>query len=281
MLQKIYKTSKNREILEILLKISKEVADFQKANFRTEMKTSEKTSFRDLVTEIDIKSQQKLEKNILKESLKIGLKDYEIGFFGEENENRNIQKYTFIIDPIDGTLNFATGFPYFSISIGVMIEGEISIGLVYHSLRDEVYIAIKDEGSYKLDLIKQTFEKLEMKPKPLNQSIISGNFMLLKNIPNDFLKNILGVRSLPGLSLQACYVAENLTQANFSKGPKIWDIAASMVIINEAGGIILDFKGNKLDFNFKDPLQSYPCIVCHSDSYQQFSNICEKFLKLV
>ena len=281
MLQKIYKISKNRQILEILLKISKEVADFQKANFRTEMKTSEKTSFRDLVTEIDIKSQQKLEKNILKESLKIGLNDYEIGFFGEENENRNIQKYTFIIDPIDGTLNFATGFPYFSISIGVMIQGEISIGLVYHSLRDEVYVGIKDKGSYKLDLIKQNFEKLETKPKPLSQSIISGNFMLLKNIPNDFLKNILGVRVLFGFALESCYVSENLTQANFSKGPKIWDIAASMVIINEAGGIILDFKGNKLNFDLKNPLQKYPCIVSHPDSYQQFSNICENFLKLV
>lgn len=269
MLEKTFKTSKNRQILEILLKITQNVASFQRENFQTDVKTQEKTGFRDLVTEIDIKSQQKLEAGILQQLLKLGFKSEEIGFFGEEGNKRKIKKYTFIIDPIDGTLNFATGFPYFSISIGVLINNEFQIGLVYESLKNQAFVAIKNQGSFKLDLDKKTYKPLKIKHKPLSQSLISGNFGILKNLPDKILNQVLGVRILFGFALEACLVAENLTQANFSKCAKVWDIAATLVIVKEAGGEILSLPEKEpLKFDFQQPEKAYPCLVCHVNTSQ-------------
>jgi myo-inositol-1(or 4)-monophosphatase len=271
MLQKIYKSGQSTEILEILLQECQKVAKYQVDNFRKDFKTKQKSSFRDLVTEIDITSQNMLEKGILKQLLEKKYVQNEVGFYGEESKTREIKKFTFIIDPIDGTLNFATGFPSFSISIGVLIDSQFEAGIIFEPLKNQAFVGIKNQGSYRLDLDTKEYQKLEIKEKNINQCVIGGNFDVLKNLPKEILTQVLGVRTLFGFALSNCMVAENIIQANFSKHPKIWDIAAALIIVKEAGGEILDLSSKKvLEFDLNNPSKEYPCITCHLKTMDLF-----------
>jgi myo-inositol-1(or 4)-monophosphatase len=269
-----YQESENKEILNIILKAAKKASAIQKENFRKDFKVDQKSSFRDLVTEVDIASQKIIEETIQSEMIKAGYNQDQIAFYGEESKERKLGEYTFVIDPLDGTANFATGFPLFSISIGLSVERdgarETKVALIYNSLQDEVYVGIKDQGSYKLELKNNSFKKLEIIQKEMNQSVVTGNFGLLRKFPNSFFEQVFGSRILYGFALEACYVAENISQANFSFEPRIWDVIAAELIVNEAGAVMLDYQQNQINKDFENPSKPYKCLTVHPNMAKKF-----------
>ena len=175
------------------------------------------------------------------------------GFINEESEDQPTENgYTWIIDPLDGTVNFMHGIPHFSISVGLMFEDQMLMGHVYGVISDEMFTGIKGKGAY---LNGQRIVKSSL--SQLNTSVIVTGFpYAYANWVDDYLKVIAdlikhchGVRRLGSAALDLCYVAAGRLEAFFEFGLKPYDVAAGSLIVSEAGGQVSDFKGGE-DFLF-------------------------------
>lgn len=175
----------------------------------------------------------------------------------EEFNNENVEEFKtkecFIIDPIDGTNNFVHNVPFFAISIAYSNKGEILAGGVYNPILNEMFISEKAKGSFLNN--KQIFVS---KTDKLINTIAATGFACLRsdladnNIDN--LKKILpelrGLRRIGSAALDLCYTAAGRFDAFWEINLSIWDIAAGVLIVKEAGGKVTDFE-NKDEYIFK------------------------------
>ncbi len=187
---------------------------------------------RDFVTKTD----KRVEK-ILIDELSKSKKNY--SFITEEtgkilNKNRNI---FWLIDPIDGTINFLHGVPHFAISVALEVDGEIVIGLIFDPIKNEIFYAEKNNGSY----INNNRVRVSKKTD-INECLFASN--------NEGIKSIhpkLNIRNSGCAALDLAYVGCGRFDGYFHNNINIWDIAAGKIIIEEAGGKVNDIK--KFDFN--------------------------------
>ena len=177
----------------------------------------------DFVTNSDIKVEK-----IVIEELKKARPNYSI--LSEENgiEKNKDQSYTWIIDPIDGTVNFLHGIPHFAISIALKSNNEIVCGLIYDPIKDEMFYAEKDGGAFCNNHRIRVSNK-----NNINDCLFATNGKIKNNInlPN---------RKLGCAALDMAYVASGRLDGYFQDNLNLWDIAAGIVLIKEAGGIIND-----------------------------------------
>jgi len=176
----------------------------------------------DFVTNADIKAEK-----IIIEELKKARPNYSI--ISEENgiEKNKDKSNTWIIDPIDGTINFLHGIPHFAISIALQFNNEIVSGLIFDPIKNELFYAEKNNGAF--------FN---------NQRIRVSK----KNNINECLFAIGKIKNEPDLiyrrsgcaALDMAYVASGRYDGYFQNNLNLWDIAAGIIIIKEAGGIIND-----------------------------------------
>ncbi|MDA9726747.1 inositol monophosphatase [Candidatus Pelagibacter sp.] len=196
---------------------------------------------KDFVTKTD----KRVEKIIIEELAK-SKKNY--SFITEEtgkilNKNKNI---FWIIDPIDGTINFLHGVPHFAISIALQIDGEIVSGLIYDPIKNEIFYAEKDSGSF----INNSRIRVSNKSN-VDECLFATN--------NDGIRKIfpkLNLRNTGCAALDLAYVGCGRFDGYFHNNINIWDIAAGKIIIEEAGGKvnnIKDFKINKIDIRAGNP----------------------------
>ncbi|XP_076750203.1 uncharacterized protein LOC143423037 [Xylocopa sonorina] len=200
----------------------------------------------DLVTDYD----KKIE-NVLIKGLKEKFPDHE--FIGEEtmassNETPVLtDKPTWIIDPIDGTINFVHSHPFTCISVGLTISKEMVIGIIYNPLMSELYTAIKGEGAYlnekpiktsnvtelKTALIE--YELFSLRSTSKNRDVKAGRFDAVN-------KATLGVRFMGSAAMALAYVAKGALDCFQMDNLRSWDVAAGVLIIREAGGTVIDTK---------------------------------------
>lgn len=205
-------------------------------------------STNDLVTEID----KKCEAIIVKELTKT-FQDH--GILGEEGAQRNPKhSLQWIIDPIDGTTNFAHGHPYFAVSIGLAYLGTPIVGVIYAPLLNELYTAAQGQGA------TLNGKKIAVSTtKKLTSSLLSTGFTYKRrgiNLPNfeHFLYSTQGIRRGGAASIDLCYVAAGRIDGYWELGLKPWDITAGAIILKEAGGRITGIAGQKLDLNARNLL---------------------------
>ena len=187
---------------------------------------------RDFVTKTD----KRVEK-ILIDELSKSKKNY--SFITEEtgkilNKNKNI---FWLIDPIDGTINFLHGVPHFAISVALEVDGEIVIGLIFDPIKNEIFYAEKNNGSY----INNNRVRVSKKTD-INECLFASN--------NEGIKSIhpkLNIRNSGCAALDLAYVGCGRFDGYFHNNINIWDVAAGKIIIEEAGGKVNDI--NKFDFN--------------------------------
>ena len=190
---------------------------------------------KDFVTKTD----KRVEKIIIEELIK-SKKNY--SFITEEtgqilNNNKDV---FWIIDPIDGTTNFLHGIPHFAISIALQQENEIVIGLVYDPIKNEIFFAEKNNGSY----INNNRIRVSKKSN-LEECLFASN--------SDGLKSIypkLNLRNTGCAALDLAYVGCGRFDGFFHNKINLWDVAAGKIIIEEAGGKVNDisnYKINKID----------------------------------
>ena len=184
----------------------------------------------DFVTNSDLKT----EKTIIEE-LKKAKPHYSI--ISEENgiENNKDKNNTWIIDPIDGTINFLHGIPHFAISIALKSNEEIVSGIIFDPIKNEMFYAEKNKGAF----FNNQRIRVSKKNNLDNCLFVTGG--KIKNEPD------LSYRKSGSAALDMAYVASGRYDGYFQKNLNLWDIAAGIILIKEAGGIIneIDLSNHK------------------------------------
>ena len=188
----------------------------------------------DFVTNADIKAEKIIINELKKARKNFSILSEESGST-EGKDNNNV----WIIDPIDGTNNFLHGIPHFSISIALKSNNEIISGVVYDPIKDEMFYAEKNNGAF----VNNKRIRVS-KRKNLDDCLFgcSGNYA---ETFNKEIKNKLTIRSSGSAALDMAYVASGRYDAFFQKKLNLWDIAAGVIIVKEAGGQVSDFNFNE------------------------------------
>ena len=184
----------------------------------------------DFVSNADLKAEK-----IIIEELKKARPYYSIISEEDGSEVNKDLNNTWIIDPIDGTTNFLHGVPHFAISIALRSGDEIVSGVIYDPIKDEMFYAERDNGAFFNNQRIRVSKKRE-----LNSCLFATGGELKNKID-------LPLRKSGSAALDIAYVAAGRYDGYFQKGLNLWDIAAGIIIIKEAGGMIseIDLFKNK------------------------------------
>lgn len=204
----------------------------------------------DPVTESDLQSQEMITALIRQTFPDHGVLAEEKMAGAEGKKSEASSPYRWIIDPLDGTVNFAHGFPAFCVSIALEMEGTLQYGVIYDPLRDELFEARKGGGSY-----------LNGQPISVSQTERLDRALLTTGFPYDIRERLpetlarlgrmlgvaQGVRRAGSAALDMAYVACGRCDGFWEENLKPWDTAAGLLIIEEAGGKITTFGGGDYD----------------------------------
>lgn len=239
--------------------------------FHKESQIRHKTTHQNIVTAADVASQELIKKIIIAELTRQGIAEEEIGFIGEENLETKGTHHTFIIDPLDGTNNFASGLDYFCIAIAHAVDGEIVDSATYWPSRDILYFASRGKGAYK-KMKGQSPIRLSVKDELLENSVI---FTYLSSQP-EFRRHaiqliekifslIRGIRIQGSLCLDLAHLCdtENATHITLNFHGWLWDVAAGYLIVKESGGIFADLAGNEITVDCLNSHKQYSFLAAH------------------
>jgi myo-inositol-1(or 4)-monophosphatase len=219
----------------------------------------------DFVSHADIKAERTLRAELARTRP-------EYGFLGEEGgESAGDGRNRWIVDPIDGTTNFLHGVPHFAVSIGLEREGEIIAGVIYQPISDELFWAEKGNGAF-VDTPNARSRRLRVSGRkdPARALIATGIPNIGKNDPAYHAKlaavsaRTAGVRRWGAASLDLAFVAAGRYDAFFEFGLQPWDVAAGILLVREAGGVVCDVTGKAYElgapsllasnFGLRDPM---------------------------
>jgi myo-inositol-1(or 4)-monophosphatase len=194
---------------------------------------------------------------------------------GEEGtrDNTGTSDYRWFVDPLDGTTNFAHGYPVFCVSIGLEYRKELVAGVIYDPTRDELFSAAKGTGA-----------TLNGKPihvsktKTLSESILATGFPSHKRHKNPnihFYHQITlrshGIRRAGSAALDLAYVASGRYEGFWEFNLNPWDTSAGVVLVREAGGLVTKFDGSDFNIDSRELLSSNGLL--HEELKQNFSEI--------
>lgn len=207
----------------------------------------------DLVTEVDKACEEMITKEIHKH-----FPDHDI-LAEEGGGQRKHSDYKWIIDPLDGTTNFAHGYPLFCVSIALEYQGEIILGVVYEPNHNELFYAKKGEGSFCNDKKILASQTPELK-KSLLVTGFAYNFKKSKNNNLDNFHRMImasqAVRRDGVAALDLCYVACGRYDGFWELNLFPWDVAAGTLIVREAGGIVTNFLSKEFSVYEKEIVAS-------------------------
>ena len=200
----------------------------------------DRKSLKDLVTEADVAVEK-----YLVEQIKKHYPDHSI--LGEESGAHAGNEYRWVIDPIDGTTTFVHGLPFYSISIALQQNNQTTLAAVYAPVLGELFMAERCKGAT-LNGQPISVSTREV----LSDCLCTTGFACLRaNLPDNNLSHInriapklRGLRILGSAAMDLCYVACGRTDGSWEMNLNIYDIAAGMLIAQEAGGTVTDFSGS-------------------------------------
>ena len=168
-----------------------------------------------------------------------------------------------IVDPLDGTTNFAHSFPFFGVSIALQVKNEIAAGVVFNPVLDEFFEAEKGKGAFLNKNEIRVSDKVSMKDSLIGTGFPYDVYEDPEPVLN-YLKKVIveaqGIRRAGAAAVDLCYVAAGRLDGFWEQGLKPWDTAAGSLIVQEAGGLISDFNGNPYNPYVKTILASTPGI---------------------
>ncbi len=205
-----------------------------------------KESISSIVTDADIASEGAIIEILDKTPFLCNIISEETGYI-----NRNA-RYTWVVDPLDGTSNFAAGLPWFGIIIALLEDGIPLLGSMYLPVEDHLYYAEKGKGVWKNNQIIKTTGSDVLEDQLIAYSFdfsddpgkTSREMALLKRLSTR-VRNTRSTNSL----IDLCYTADGRLGGAINQTTKIWDIAGSSLIITEAGGIVTDITGKEIQFD--------------------------------
>lgn len=216
---------------------------YQKYRFSSELNIEMKGD-KDLVTEVDRESER-----LIVEHLRAHFPDHDI--VAEESVYpRKGSPCRWIIDPVDGTTNYAHGFPWFCSSIALEQDGELVVGVIYNPVYDELFTAVTGEGAF-LNGVRLSVSTRA----PLKNSLLGTGFPYdcATDPANNFAgfiafqKSARGIRRAGAAALDLAYVAAGRLDGFWELKLKAWDVAAGVLLVREAGGVVTTFDGSAYD----------------------------------
>jgi len=246
-----YETKDFSKITQSVIEVSLIAADILKSGYRSQFKIEKKEGKHNLVTEYDLLS----EKTIIS-YINERFKDHTI-ICEEKGSVDKKSEYKWIIDPLDGTVNFAHSIPMFAVSIAVSKKDEIISAVTYNPMFEELFIAEKSKGAY------LNGEKLSVtKTKKLDDAFLTTGFPYnLYENPNkcqerffNILKLGLPIRRIGSASIDLAYVAAGRFDIFWETGLGPWDCAAGMLLIEEANGKVTNYDGSKVVLKNKNAI---------------------------
>ncbi|MBN2751660.1 MAG: inositol monophosphatase [Rhodospirillaceae bacterium] len=200
----------------------------------------------DFVSAADQKAERTLQQELSKARPRFGFLLEESGEIpGEDPNNR------WIIDPLDGTTNFLHGLPHFAISIALEREGQIVAGLVHNPISDELFYAEKGTGAFLLSPSHESRLRVSARAQLENAVVGTGIPHRGRGDADRFsgqlsrvMGQVSGVRRFGSASLDLAFIAAGRMDAYWEEGLKLWDIAAGVLLVQEAGGVVLATDGS-------------------------------------
>ena len=233
-------------IINIMTKAAYKAGNILIKDFReVENLQVSKKGIGDFVTSADLSSEKAIIKILQKGYPKIEIMSE------ETNSETNLNKHEkmWIIDPLDGTLNFLHGLPHFAISMALMVKKEIISGIIYDPIKDELFWAEKGIGAFLNGKRIRVSARSQLKDALVSTGIPwkgmeSSHKNYLKILEN-IMKSSSGIRRYGAAALDLAYVAAGRYDAFWEFNLKTWDIAAGALIVKEAGGYVGNINKNE------------------------------------
>lgn len=220
--------------------IAKAAGQILRDGLRNERQIQHKSAAIDLVTNIDLASEK-----LIVSQLREQFPDHRI-VAEESGDDGRTAEYCWVIDPLDGTTNYAHGFPFFAVSIALLHNNQPTIGVVYDPWRDECFVGERGVGAWLNDqpLHVTTTDTVDA-------ALLSTGFpYTIRSNPDnnitEFTRIVLkaqAIRRGGAAALDICYVAAGRSEGHWELGLKPWDTAAAAVILAEAGGKLSTWTG--------------------------------------
>ena len=208
----------------------------------------------DFVTSADKRTEKILIDELQKAHPEYGIITEETGIINKSN-----LKNRWIIDPIDGTMNFLNGIPQFAISIGDEEEGEIKCGVIFNPIMNEMFCAEKGNGAFLNNSRIRVSNKKDIKDSLIVTGGPKGASKIKDKIFSEYInvsKNVSNVRKFGSAALDVAYVACGRFDGYWQRELNFWDIAAGIIILKEAGGFVDFFEEDKNNYIKKNIIAS-------------------------
>lgn len=169
-----------------------------------------------------------------------------VGFLGEERGGLGQAERRWVVDPLDGTMNFVRGFPHFAVSVALVRDDQVELGAIYDPLRDEMFSAVRGGGAFRNGVALQVGDR----PGLAGSFVTTGFPFRIQRHLEPFLAVFrevfpvaAGLRRPGAAALDLAHVAAGLFDAFFEFGLSAWDIAAGALLVREAGGVVSNLDG--------------------------------------
>lgn len=236
--------NKSKE-LEVAIQAALEAGKILERHFETDILKEFKED-KSVVTIADKEAEEVIKKIILAEFPNHSIIGEETGM------TKNTGDHTWCVDPVDGTRNFANGIPFFAVSVALLNEKEPVVGVVYNPATNSLFYAEKGKGSYLND------KKIQVSQDPAEKALMtvsSGRKSIDRKIRRGLMHDlperiVSSVRDLGSTALDLSYLARGSTEADIKFGLDIYDLAAGVLLVTEAGGLVTNTEGG--EWNIKD-----------------------------
>ncbi|WP_276134458.1 inositol monophosphatase family protein [Polluticoccus soli] len=239
------------ELKEVLMLATREAGKIIQAYFQGSFTIENKEGINNLVTEVDKRAEEKIIEIILRHFPSHSIISEETG------EKLQDSPYQWIIDPIDGTVNFAHGIPICCVSIGLLHNNELVLGAVYNPMMNELFFAEKGQGATLNGVPISVSAKKDFR----RACLVTGFPYKWPNTTEHpikvferFILEGLPVRRLGSAAIDLCWVACGRFDGFWEYNLSPWDVAAGYLIVQEAGGRVTNFAGNAFSVFDKETL---------------------------
>jgi myo-inositol-1(or 4)-monophosphatase len=224
---------------------TKEAGKRIRASFQTTLTIQTKSNPNDLVTNIDKETEQFFMKKINETFPSHQI----LGEEGTGHHVKSLEGIVWIIDPIDGTMNFVHQQRNFAISVAVYEDGVGKVGLIYDVVHDELYHAFKGKGAYLNDNRIPELEAQHLNESVLgiNATWVTENSRIDQQVLAPLVKDVRGTRSYGSAAIEIAYVATGRLDGYLTLRLSPWDFAAGVVLIEEVGGKVTTLEGKELN----------------------------------
>jgi len=230
-------------ILELAKRLAREAGRVQRENYEGEFEIQTKSVAIDLVTDVDRACEQLIVDAIQAERGADAILAEEGGGSGDPDA-----EWRWVIDPLDGTANYAHGYPRFCVSIGIERRGVATVGVVYDPLLDELFSAVRGQGARLNDRPLRVSAEAR-----LERAMLATGFAydVHRSVEDNldhfsaFVKAARAIRRDGSAALDLCYVAAGRFDGYWELKLHPWDVAAGLLIVEEAGGRTSDFSGRE------------------------------------